>query len=68
MSNEIYIDSSISNAQMTIGLNNASRIILGNTNCITSITGLMNVSNGYLNNASINLLNVTTLNVSNGFS
>jgi hypothetical protein len=62
MSNQIYIDSSISNAQMTIGLNNASTIILGNTNCTTT-TYLLNVSNICTNSLDTNASG--TLNIGN---
>jgi hypothetical protein len=64
---DVVFDSIEKNAKISIGLNNTSTIIMGNTKSITSVSGnfsseLITVSNASFNNVSTNLLNVSTLN------
>jgi hypothetical protein len=59
MSKQVFIDCGVQNSQMIIGQNNSSTIILGNSNCITSINGLINASNASFNNLSVTSLYIS---------
>jgi hypothetical protein len=54
----IYIDSSVSGAQLSIGATNTSTILLGNANCSTNIYGNVSIGNVSATNVSIGTLSV----------